>query len=273
MPVGKLRGWREVFADDFTTDVPTGGFSHCDWGGNIDKSTCAGLPPVVAAKWWAYPDGWPDTRRTGRYYPTTVLSIHNGMLDFDLHTAKHIHMVAAAVPKIPALDHNGLHYGAYVVRFRADSIYGYKTSWLLWPDNPTGFPRDGEIDFPEGDINSHFTAFMHWMHATHLGEQDRYESGANFAHWNTAVIEWAPHLCRFILNGRIIGTSTTHVPSDPMHWVLQTETSTWPGEVPHDAEVGHVYVDWVAAYAYSPGPPARSTMSSQHRAPRRASKH
>ena len=38
------------------------------------------------------------------------------------------------------------------------------------------------------------------------------------------------------------------MPSDPMHWVLQTETAI-DGTVPSDQEAGHVQIDWVAAYA------------------------
>ena len=39
MPVGDLTGWHQVFADDFTTDVPIGSF------------------PAEVSKWTAYPDG------------------------------------------------------------------------------------------------------------------------------------------------------------------------------------------------------------------------
>jgi hypothetical protein len=34
--------------------------------------------------------------------------------------------------------------------------------------------------------------------------------------------------------------------------VLQTETAT-DGQVPADSTAGHVLIDWVSVYAYSPG--------------------
>jgi hypothetical protein len=49
------------------------------------------------------------------------------------------------------------------------------------------------------------------------------------------------------LDGRIIGSTTTRVPSVPMHWVLQTETSL--STVPSNATNGHVLIDWVSVWS------------------------
>ncbi len=247
MPIGDRPGWHQVFADDFTTGVPIGGFSGCTHGVTPMESQCTGLPSSVATKWWAYPDTWPDTQHNGQYYPSQVLSIHDGMLDYYLHTANGIHMVAAAVPKIPGgVNGGGLQHGAYVARFRSDQLYGYKTAWLLWPDSEN-WPADGEIDFPEGDLNGQFGGFMHYMGATSGTQQAAYPTAAGYDSWHTAIIEWTAGYCRFILDGQIVGTSTGNVPSDPMHWVLQTETAI-DGTVPSDTASGHVQIDWVAAY-------------------------
>jgi Glycosyl hydrolases family 16 len=247
MPVGDLPGWHQVFADDFTDDVPLGGFSGCRAIIDLMDSTCTGLPPAVASKWWAYPDGWSDTSKHGRYYPSQVLSIHNGVLDYYVHTADGIPMVAAAVPKIPGgINGGGLRYGAFVVRFRADALPGYKAAWLLWPDSEI-WPADGEIDFPEGNLDGTFSAFMHHMGASSGDQQDGYPTHASFTSWHTAAIQWAPGSCQFILDGTVIGTSTQFVPSDPMHWVLQVETAL-DGTMPNPATAGHVYIDWAVAY-------------------------
>jgi hypothetical protein len=48
--------------------------------------------------------------------------------------------------------HNSLLYGRYSVRFKADPLAGFKIAWLLWPDSGV-WPRDGEIDFPEGELD------------------------------------------------------------------------------------------------------------------------
>jgi hypothetical protein len=252
MPVGSVTGWHQVFEDNFTTNVPLGGFSGCTWHTDLMHSNCSGLPPAVAAKWWAYPDGWPDTTHNGEYAPSRVLSIHNGLLDFNIHSVNGTPLVAVPEPKIPGgVAGGGLLYGAYAIRFRADTLPGYKTAWLLWPDaydnSAATWPSDGEIDFPEGNLNSNISAFMHRMGASSGSQQDAYSTTATYDTWHTAVVEWTPSMVRFILDGHVIGTSTAHIPSTPMHWVLQTETAT-DGTVPAAGTAGHVLVAWVAVY-------------------------
>jgi hypothetical protein len=76
-PTGDLPGWKQVFVEDFTTgDVPLGAFPG----------------PLYQEKWSAgYKDGTPDTAgqvsggKSG-YYPSKVLSVQNGMLDWFLHS-------------------------------------------------------------------------------------------------------------------------------------------------------------------------------------------
>ena len=60
MPVGNLNGWRQIFTDDFTTDVPLGSF-----------------PGPYAKKWTSY-TGFDDTSGNGTYdmykvYPPSLL--------------------------------------------------------------------------------------------------------------------------------------------------------------------------------------------------------
>jgi beta-glucanase (GH16 family) len=250
MPVGDIPGWHQVFADDFITDAPVGTFSGCSQpsGGTILTAHCTGLPPSVAAKWFAYPDGWKDTTGHGTYYPSKVMSIQNGVLNLYIHTENGVHMVAAPVPKIPGGSGSdaGLLHGRYVVRFRSDALPGYKTAWLLWPDSGV-WPGDGEIDFPEGNLDGTINAFMHYMNATSGSQQDAYSTTATYPTWHTAVIEWMPSYCSFSLDGTVIGTSTSNIPSTPMHWVLQSETTT-DGLVPSDTTAGNIQIDWVAVY-------------------------
>src|ERR1035437_1839854 len=131
MPTGDIPGWHQVFADNFTQNVPLGSF-----------------PAAVASTWGnSYPDGWTDTTKNGTYMPSKVVSIANGVMNLNLHTENGVHMVAAPVPTIPGApgSEGGLLYGRYVIRFRADAVPGHKTAWLLWPDSET-WPADGEID-------------------------------------------------------------------------------------------------------------------------------
>ena len=249
MPIGDLPGWHQVFADDFRTDpsVPVGRFARCRRARSVMRSNCWRLPASVRRKWWAYPDGWKDTSGNGSYSPSKVLSIRNGVLNYYIHSAHGVHMVAALEPKIPGgVNHNGLRYGRYEVRFRAARLAGYKIAWLLWPDSGV-WPQDGEIDFPEGNLNGDFYAFMHQLSATSGNQRFAYAAHHGYASWHTAVIDWMPSYCRFVLDGRIVGTSRRDIPNTPMHWVLQAETALG-GAVPRDTTRGNIQIAWVTAY-------------------------
>jgi Glycosyl hydrolases family 16 len=232
-PVGDITGWHEIFVDDFSTPVPLGSF-----------------PSAVSSRWDAYNDGWKDTSGHGTYYCSKVCSVQNGMLDLYLHTENGVHMVAAPWPRVlgnsGGADVNGQLYGRYVIRFRADPVAGYKTAWLLWPDSGV-WPRDGEIDFPEGNLNSTICAFMHRQNATSGSDQDAFCTQTGYTPWHTAETDWTPTSLKFVLDGVTIGTSTNGIPDTPMYWVIQTETAL-DGTVPSDSAAGHVQIDWVAVY-------------------------
>ncbi|MDI1464714.1 malectin domain-containing carbohydrate-binding protein [Catellatospora sp. KI3] len=228
MPVGDLAGWRQIFADNFATPAAVGSFPGTAYNGT----------------WRVYPDGWSDTSHHGTYYPSKVLSVADGVLKMHLHTENGVHMVANPIPKLPGLS-NGQTYGRYSVRFKADSIAGYKTAWLLWPDSEV-WPGDGEIDFPEGNLNGTISAFMHF--ADPAGGQNGYSTSATYTSWHTATTEWSPGKVTFLLDDVVVGTSTTKVPSKPMHYMLQTETCLGSCTTP-DSSTGDVLVDWVVVYA------------------------
>ncbi|OGO54941.1 MAG: hypothetical protein A2V85_11190 [Chloroflexi bacterium RBG_16_72_14] len=229
MPTTSLPGWNLVFTDDFTTNVALGSF-----------------PSAVSTKWSAYPSPWKDTSRNGTYSPE-IVSFQNGVMDIWLHTENGVHKVAAPLPRVPGGDQT---YGRYAVRFKADPVKGYKTAWLLWPKSNV-WPGEGEIDFPEGNLDGSIWAFMHRDNATSGSDQDAFSTGATYSSWHTAIIEWAPSSIRFIFDDRVIGTSTSRIPNSPMHWVLQTETRL-DGTVPADSAQGHVQIDWVAVWSYAP---------------------
>jgi hypothetical protein len=222
-PRGDLPGWTQTYVEDFNTDVATGAF-----------------PGAYTDHWYAYSDGIKDTSKNGTYMPSKVLSVHDGVLDYAVRTEGGKHMVSAPVVK----DTYGQVYGRYSVRFRSDSLPGYKNAWLLWPDSDR-WPADGEIDFPEGDLDGSINAFSHYASAG--GGQDQFGSGASFNAWHTATIEWLPGKVTFALDGKTLGSSTQNVPATAMHWVLQTETALG-GPAPSAGVAGHVLVDWVALY-------------------------
>lgn len=237
MPVGDIAGWHQIFTDDFTTDVALGSF-----------------PTAVKSKWSAYPHPWHDTSKNGTYWPEKVISVHDGVMDLYLHTdANGVHCVSAPYPLLPgATSRNGLSAGRYAIRFRSAAIKGYKTAWLLWPDSGV-WPRDGEIDFPEGSLTGTISGFMHRQNGTSGSDQDAYSTSATYTSWHTAVIEWRPKSSdlKMYLDGKLIGHSTSRVPNTPMHWVIQTETHVSSTPPPSSA-AGHVKIDWVAVYVPKP---------------------
>jgi hypothetical protein len=252
MPIGDVPGWHQVFADNFAGEkVPRGAFSACSWPATT--IVCAGLAsfPAVHTKWFAYPDGWSDFRY-GTYYPSRVLSISNGVMDYYLHTEAingiAYHMVAAPVAKLPtgAGNAGGELYGRYVVRARFDSLPGYHVAFLLWPDSGN-WPADGEIDFPDDALNdSTINAFVH-DGTSSFPRFDHFGAAGTINRWHTYEIDWLSTGVSFYLDGRLIGTDTAHIPATPMHWVLQTDT--WSGgSPPSDATAGHVQIDWATVY-------------------------
>jgi hypothetical protein len=226
MPVGNIPGWTQIWADNFPYNVSQGNF-----------------PAGTNGKWSAYPDGWHDTSGNGTYNCTKVCSVHNGMLDMFIHSENGTHYVAVPYPKLSPWGNT---YGRYAVRFTADPLPRYKTAWLLWPDSNT-WPRDGEIDFPEGNLDQNICAYMHHQGGTSGGDQDAFCSQTRYTGWHTAVTEWTPSYVKFYLDGALLGTSTSRIPNTPMHWVLQTETQV-SSTAPDNATQGHVYVDWAAVY-------------------------
>jgi len=227
MPATDLSGWKLAFSDDFLVDAALGSFPGT----------------AYSTGWKAYPQGWHDTSGNGEYSPEKTLSVKAGVLVIDVHTEAGTHYVSAPEPMLG----QGQTYGRYAVRFRAtQTTSDYKTAWLLWPDSEK-WPDDGEIDFPEGNLDATISAFAH--HANPAGGQDAFtKSGVTYEGWHTAVTEWSAGNVTFILDGKTLGTSTTMVPSKPMHYVMQTETNL-DGVAPSDTSVGRIEVDWVVIWS------------------------
>jgi len=260
MPTGDIPGWKQVFTDDFTTDVPLGNFPSAvsdKWGNPINADGSVDTE---------YTDGNGDTNSRdasrkpgGQYWPSKVVSFHDGMMDMYLHTENGIHMVAAPFPLIPGATgpKQSMQYGRYVQRWKIDShIPGYKNAWLTWPGNEQ--LSGGEIDFPETNFGgTEDTTRNPYIDGTYHINAGAYEPGQEVDStvipddWHTTTVEWAPDSIKFILDGQVLRTYTGSLPPGPMYYVLQTETAT-EGSLPADSVFGHVLIDWVSIYQYAP---------------------
>lgn len=265
MPPAAVPGWHRVFADNFAHDnVPVGGFSGCSWppGTNINDLRCSALDPypTVSAKWFAYPTGWAGVPSSGTYFPSAVVSIRHGIMNLHLHTAvvdgRTTHMLAAMVPKVSGGTGpvGGMLYGRYVIRARFDPLYGYRASFLLWPDS-NDWLRDGAISFPDAPFDAPYVnGFMHHRGASSGSQQDAYGTPTQLSQWHTYEIDWTSTSVAFYLDGGLVGASFDRslIPDTPMHLVLQTNLST-AVPAPPDQVSGNAQIDWVAVYARTSG--------------------
>lgn len=226
MPQGNLPGLTQTFADDFSQAAAPGNF----------KST-------YASKWTTY-SGFKDTSGVGTY-DNNAMSAHDGVLDESLFkSADGVTHVAALGPIVTA-PWVGQVYGRFSVRFQADALAGFKTAFLLWPDS--NIWNDGEIDFPEGGLNSTMWGYNHCpgnpsRNCAYTDTGVSHGSG-----YHTLTIDWKPTALTYLIDGRVSNTVTTNIPSRPMHWVLQTEAT---GAAVTGS--GHLMIDWATAYAYTP---------------------
>lgn len=245
MPVGNLPGWRQIFTDDFTTDVASWGTCTPYGTGVPPDRTCGQLPAAYVNKWWAYPTSYQDTREKisgdGGFYTPSNQSMTGSVLRLRLRRVSGTSQSCAPIPKLSGGEAQT--YGRYAIRFKSDSSSTFKVAWLLWRTSASW----GEIDFPEANLNGTISAFNHHSN----GSQTGINTSTQFAgQWHTAVIEWKPGNVSFFLNGTKIGEDTgSNVPSSPMTWVIQSETQL-SGALAANAPDALIDIDWVAVYAY-----------------------
>jgi hypothetical protein len=255
MPVGDLSGWKQIFTEDFVTDVSLG-------NSNVFMSKYSNN------FWQAYSDGDKDTagKNDGKpsvYYPSKVMSVQNGKWINNVHTET-INGVSRPLgsgifAKVNKSDSQGARtYGKYTLRFRvvannSTSLKGFKMAYLLWPKSQA-WPRDGEIDFPEGDFAGSIFAANHRQGGTSGDDQDVFFSSTKFndGNWHTTSIEWLPSRVTFLLDGVKLGEVTSRIPNTPMFWVLQNEACLGV-PCPDPNANANVEVDWMVAYAPDSG--------------------
>jgi hypothetical protein len=228
-----LPGWTYLFGESFDTNAAAGRFL------------------TTYPEWDAYKTGWPDTSKRGTY-DVNQLSVKSGVLHIVMgEGADGKPRTAVPYPLINgrnSADPSNQLYGRYEVRFRSDPVEGYKTAFLLWPKSEV-WPRDGEIDFPEGSVDGTIAAFMHRQDGTSGSDQDAFSTDVTYSSWRVATIEWSPKKVRFLLDGQLVGESTKRIPDTPMRWVLQTETCLGGCVIPADAR-GSVQIDYVKVWKY-----------------------
>jgi beta-glucanase (GH16 family) len=232
IPTTSPRGWREVFADDFT-------------GSSLDWQWTA---------YWGVPGGDP-----GGFFDPTHVTVSGGELVISAHKdpaddawdAGPNTYVTGGVSSSPSFAQT---YGDYLVRFRMDAGQGIAHAILLWPQSNAWPP---EIDFSEDNGGQRQTDYA-TLHYGSGNTQVQKSVAVNLTRWHTLGVQWTPGKLVYTLDGRSWATVTNaNVPSIPMVLDIQTQawacgTSTWE-QCPNAGTPARVNldVDWVVAYAKS----------------------
>lgn len=229
------RSYAQTGVDTFTKDQPSGPA----WTNPSSSATVYTGDHGMA--WTEYPDGWASTHSTDGYEPSTVQSVHDGMLDFNLHTNASGHQVGADPSPVPS----GNQYQASgvwsmcekVVPDPGSSLSDFHEAVLLWPQTQ-GDWQSAESDYPENDLNASTVSFF-----AHTGgsSQDTATAPQPFdtARWHVFTQTREPSGRCYYVDGNLVGCSTQAYVG-PERWQLQME--------PIGANTGghgHVYVGWV----------------------------
>jgi hypothetical protein len=227
--------------DTFTKTTPLGSFAQSS-NNQIVYTGDHGM------SWTGYGDGWSSTYSGGKegYQPSTVLSVHDGMLDFHLHNDTSGNPVGANPSPLPGGNRYQT-YGVWSFCERmapadAHNLDDFYQAPLLWPPNDGDSPSS-ESDFPEGNLaGPDFKGFSHYGGS---GAQDYFSIRAvmpTFAatQWHVYTQEWGPGFRSYYVDGQLVGTSTHQVWAGPERWQLQVEPSGT-----NDGDSGDVLIGWV----------------------------
>jgi hypothetical protein len=258
--------------DDFSTDASSSSFASN--GPGVRYTGSQGM------QWGEYADGSSDTFGTGKYYPSQVQSVHDGVLDWYLHD--YAGAPASANPS-PYLSPGNQYetYGAFSLCEKVTPnndghwLDIYKQALLLWPSSDAKY-QYAESDFPEGNMAdavdgaNGMKGFMcYYAHYGGSGSQatdctDSVEDPINLNAWHVYTQAWGPGWRAYYIDGNLISKTTTSVWGSSgstctassggvpgncgERWQLQVEEAQ---NVPSDdGAAGHVYVDWAAVWRY-----------------------
>ncbi len=264
MPSSEPAGYTRVFAEDFTTAVPLGGWSVGAAGSSTDGRLATTHP--YYAKLNLYPDnqGYKGDLGNGRYYTSKTVSTvsapgANGVLDWYWHSETVDGATRALSgwlrPIVAGETQQNRLGGRFSVRMRADATAGYGAVQLLISDN---WPQGGEEDWPEGPSSeAPVHGFRHFADpAATADTSGQYQQQVNTAagtlwsDWHVYTIEWQPGArMRYLIDGVAVHDSTDRVPTVAMKYVIQSGING--PSVPPAGASGHLQVDWITIADYT----------------------
>ncbi|TXG91844.1 glycoside hydrolase [Rhodococcus rhodnii] len=227
VPRGDLRGWHQIFTDEF--DRAELGDR---WG------TYEGTPGGNPHSWW----------------DPSMVTLSDGALRLGAERVDG-RWITGGVSNYPVTQR----YGRWEIRMRADRSEAISYHMLLWPQDENWPP---EIDFAESvsPDRTETTAFLHWVDENGENDKDDAEITGRFDEWHTIGVEWLPGLVRYLLDGEVWAEARGDdiVPDVPMWLGLQAEAGAcerrldWgltPCSGSPDPAAPVVEIDWVTVYA------------------------
>ncbi|WP_420367114.1 family 16 glycosylhydrolase [Curtobacterium sp. L1-20] len=204
----------------------------------FDTPAAAGgqFASTYANAWQPYIEG-----TSGKYYSGKLISAHDGVMDVDMD-GEH----GAAGVFGPADSAWAATGGTYSIRAKVVGGDGNGTSIMLWPTS--NIQAEGELNFPEGNFDAHPVVYHHSMIPGHEATFQRIDTGVTWRKWHTYTMVWKPgKSVSYYLDGELLGTITTNVPTTPHRYTFQI------GNV---GDPGHVLIDWVSRDDATDLPPA-----------------
>ncbi|NYJ75658.1 glycoside hydrolase family 16 protein [Allobranchiibius huperziae] len=246
MPQGDLAGWKQVIAEDFTTDIGVGGFVVGDDG--LLTDSCA-AHAAYGSRLSGYQDG--PTDNGGLYRVARTVSVTDSILDIhtrtDPVTGK---LLSAAIYPFRAGQPSNAHtYGRWSYRLRSLDATGTGIICvsLLFPERKQDWPRSGEMDWPECDVSGAVGGNHHPAgYRTNMAEQIS-GLGLRLHDWHTFTLDWRKGSLSYLVDGITAFSTKTHVPSGSLKWDIQCSPDPARRTLPRNLSA-HVQLDWVVAY-------------------------
>jgi hypothetical protein len=232
LPTGNLGHWRRVFGDNFN-------------GSSLNTKSA----------WSEYANGSVPSNPSTAYWSPSHVKVGNGQMTIvgarDAAVAAHGRIVTEGLGlwKLPEQT-----YGKWEVLVRMDRCASVKYAWLLWP-TVGSWPAAGEIDFPEDEGGSRAQTVGSVLYKGASGKaatlrQDHLTPARPMSGWHVVGVEWTPGLVRYTIDGKVWGSvHSSHVPSGPMTFVMQTESKAAAASLPNSFSPCNAQVGWVVQYA------------------------
>ncbi len=203
-------GPQAAFFEDFATPAASGG----------------PFAATYADAWHAYDEG-----TSGKYWSGALISAHDGVMDVAMNGTRG----AAGVfgPPATAWAQTG---GTFSIRMKVEGGRGNGTAVMLWPTSNDA--SEGELDYPEGGFGGKPDVYHHSNVPGHAEKAQRIPTDVSWSGWHTYTTVWDPgKSVRYYLDGTLIGTISTWVPTTPHRYTFQ---------IGDTGRSGHVLIDWVS---------------------------